>query len=105
MFRDGMHQTAVHEGISPYLPNAIDDAPRVATQKEGAYVQTPRVIDGEVVRGAPASFDDHFSQPSMFYRSLSPVEQTHLVEAFTFELGKVLNQEIKQRELAGPSER
>ena len=28
----------------------------------------------------------------MFYRSLSPVEQVHVVEAFTFELGKVFEQ-------------
>jgi catalase len=35
----------------------------------------------------------------MFYRSLSPIEQTHVVEAFTFELGKVYEQTIKEREL------
>ena len=100
MFRDGMHQSAVHDGISPYLRNAIDGTPRVATLKEGAYIQTPRAIEGRLVRDAPASFDDHFSQPTMFYRSLSSIEQAHLVEAFTFELGKVYDQEIKQRELA-----
>ena len=32
MLRDGMHQTAVHDGISPYLPNGIDESPRVATR-------------------------------------------------------------------------
>ena len=35
----------------------------------------------------------------MFYRSLSPLEQAHIVEAFTFELGKVYEQAIKEREL------
>ena len=35
----------------------------------------------------------------MFYRSLSPIEQAHVVEAFTFELGKVYEQDIKEREL------
>ena len=35
----------------------------------------------------------------MFYRSLSPVEQAHVVEAFTFELGKCYEQAIKEREL------
>ena len=35
----------------------------------------------------------------MFYRSLSPIEQAHIVEAFTFELGKVYEQAIKEREL------
>ena len=36
----------------------------------------------------------------MFYRSLSEVEQAHIVEAFTFELGKCYEQAIKERELA-----
>ena len=36
----------------------------------------------------------------MFYRSLSDVEQVHVVEAFTFELGKCYEQAIKERELA-----
>ena len=100
MLRDGMHQTAIHDGISPYLPNGIDAVPNVATEGEGAYVQVPRPIEGEVVRAAPVSFEDHFSQATLFFRSLTPVEQSHMVEAFTFELGKVFEQEIKERELA-----
>jgi catalase len=100
MLRDGMHQTAVHDGVSPYLPNGIDQTPRVATAREGAYVQSPRALEGPVVRGAPASFDDHYSQAALFYRSLTPVEQAHVVEAFTFELGKVYEEEIKKRSLA-----
>ncbi|MGE2729024.1 catalase [Mycolicibacterium vaccae] len=100
MFRDGMHQTAVHAGQAPYKPNSIDDGePVVATEDEGAYVFTPRRVEGEVVRGAPASFDDHFTQPAMFYRSLTEVEQAHIVEAFTFELGKCYEQAIKERQL------
>ena len=35
----------------------------------------------------------------MFYRSLSPIERAHVAEAFTFELGKVHEQAIKEREL------
>ena len=100
MLRDGMHQTAIHTGLAPYLPNSIDGGePRVATADEAAYVQLPRPVEGQVVRGAPASFDDHFSQATMFYRSLSEIEQAHIVEAFTFELGKVYEQAIKEREL------
>ena len=52
------------------------------------------------VRANPASFDDHFSQATMFYRSLTPLEQGHIVEAFTFELGKCYDQSIKERELS-----
>jgi len=100
MLRDGMHQTAVHTGLAPYHPNSIDgDEPLLADNKHGGYLQTPRPIEGTAVRAQPVSFDDHFSQATMFYRSLSLIEQTHVVEAFTFELGKVYEQAIKEREL------
>ena len=100
MLRDGMHQTAIHTGLAPYHPNSIDgDEPLLAGPKDGGYVQSPRVIDGTAVRAQPVSFDDHFSQATMFYRSLSVIEKAHVVEAFTFELGKVYEQAIKEREL------
>jgi catalase len=100
MLRDGMHQTAIHTGTAPYSPNSIDgNEPQPADAEHGGYVQTARVIEGIAVRAQPASFDDHFSQATMFYRSLSPIEQAHVAEAFTFELGKVYEQAIKEREL------
>jgi catalase len=100
MLRDGMHQSAVPAGLAPYRPNSIDGGkPLVATAAEGGYGQTPRPVDGTVVRESPVSFDDHFTQPAMFYRSLTPLEQDHIVEAFTFELGKCYQQAIKEREL------
>jgi catalase len=100
MLRDGMHQTAIHTGTAAYHPNSIDgDEPLLADEKHGGYVQTARRIEGTAVRAQPSSFDDHFSQPTMFYRSLSPIEQAHVVEAFTFELGKVYEKAIKERQL------
>ncbi len=100
MLRDGMHQTAIHTGLAPYRPNSIDGGePLVADADEGGYVPTPRPVDGPVVRAQPVSFDDHFSQAAMFYRSLSEIEKAHVVEAFTFELGKCYEKAIKEREL------
>ena len=100
MLRDGMHQMAIHTGIAPYRPNSLDGGvPEVATAAQGGYVQVARPVEGQVVRAAPASFDDHFSQATMFYRSLTPIEQAHIAEAFTFELGKCLEKSIKEREL------
>jgi catalase len=100
MLRDGMHQTAVHTGVAPYQPNSLDDgAPAPSTEAEGGYVHTARALEGTVVRDSPVSFQDHFSQATMFYRSLSLIEQTHLVEAVSFELGKVYEQAVKERSL------
>ncbi|GAB6898259.1 catalase [Kineosporia succinea] len=99
MFREGMHQSEIHEGVTPYKPNGLDDDRPLVDEDDG-YTQTPRLVEGEVGRGNPVSFDDHFTQAALFYRSLTPVEQAHVAEAFTFELGKCLEQTIKERELA-----
>jgi catalase len=101
MLRDGYHQTAIHEGIAPYQPNSIDGGePRPATEAEGAYAHRPRAVTGQKVRQSPGSFADHYSQAAMFWQSMSPVEQAHMVEAFSFELGKCTMPEIRERMLA-----
>jgi catalase len=99
--RDGFHQQAVHTGQAPYTPNSVDDgAPFPADWSDGGYVNVPRPVAGDVGRTAPASFDDHFSQAAMFYASLTSVEQQHIVDAYTFELGKCYEQGIKERALS-----
>jgi len=99
--RDGFMQQGIPTGEAPYLPNRIDGAsPQVSDWEHDGYVTVPRHIEGEAVRELSSSFDDHFSQPAMFYASLSDVEKTHTVEAYTFELGKVYERDVKERTLA-----
>ena len=99
--RDGMHQTAVHRGIAPYLPNSLggDGEPVAAEPDEGAFVHVPREVSGPKVRANPASFADHFSQATLFWASMTTIERAHIVEAFTFELGKCYEQPIRERML------
>ena len=54
---------------------------------------------GAKVRELSASFDDHFSQARLFWLSMSPVEQDHIVQAYTFELGKCYDDTIRERQL------
>jgi len=42
---------------------------------------------------------DHFSQTRMFWRSMSAVEQDHIMQAYTFELGKCYELAVKERKL------
>ena len=101
MLRDGMHQTAVHKGAAPYKPNSLDGGcPFFADSDEGGYVEVPaQVAAGKKVREAPESFADHFSQPRLFWLSLSAVEREHTIGAFVFELGKCYENAIKERTL------
>ncbi|MFF4324451.1 catalase [Streptomyces sp. NPDC001568] len=102
MLRDGFHQTAVHRGVAPYKPNSLDGGcPFFAGADTGAFIEVPvEVPAGRKVREAPASFSDHFSQPRLFWLSMSPVEREHIIAAYTFELAKCYEQTIKERALA-----
>uniref|UniRef100_UPI0004CAC010 catalase n=1 Tax=Streptomyces sp. NRRL F-2664 TaxID=1463842 RepID=UPI0004CAC010 len=102
MLRDGMHQTAVHRGTAPYKPNSLDGGcPFFAGADTGAFIEVPvEVPAGHKVREAPASFADHFSQPRLFWLSMSAVEREHIIAAYTFELSKCYEQAIKERTLA-----
>lgn len=104
MLRDGMHQTYIHDGIAPYHPNSLDGGcPFMAGEQDASalpFIDVPEQIkESRKQRGNPVSFEDHFSQVRMFYRSLEPVEQKHVRQAYSFELGKCANEAIRSRQL------
>ncbi|MGW2272884.1 catalase [Streptomyces yangpuensis] len=101
MLRDGMHQSAVHTGTAPYRPNSLDGGcPFLAGSDTAAYVETPVTVpEATKVREAPASFSDHFTQPRLFWLSMSPPEREHIVAAYTFELNKCYEPAVKERTL------
>lgn len=100
MLRDGFHQHGVHPGAAPYRPNTLDGGcPFIAGAGDGALVEVPVEVAGRKQRSAPASYDDHYSQTRQFWLSMTPVEQEHIVRAYTFELGKVFEQAVKERQL------
>ncbi|MFD6185047.1 catalase [Streptomyces goshikiensis] len=102
MLRDGMHQTAVHAGAAPYRPNSLDGGcPFLASADTGAFIEVPVELPAaRKVREAPASFDDHFTQPRLFWLSMTPVEREHIIAAYTFELTKCHEQAVKERALS-----
>ncbi|MFD6303880.1 catalase [Streptomyces sp. NPDC060223] len=101
MLRDGMHQSAVHRGVAPYRPNSLDGGcPFLAGADTGAYIEVPEQVPAaRKVREAAASFDDHYSQPRLFWLSMTPTEREHIVAAYTFELNKCWETAIKERAL------
>ncbi|MEW1953172.1 catalase [Terrabacter sp. NPDC080008] len=101
MLRDGFHQHAVHAGVAPYRPNSLDGGcPFHAGAGDRPFVEVPAVVqESAKVRAQARSFDDHFSQARLFYRSMSPVEQDHIKGAYAFELAKCYEQVIRERQL------
>jgi len=97
---DEVHQSAIHTGDAAYVPNTLDgDLPLVSSAAEGGYVETPQIVEGTIGRAAPASFDDHFSHATLFFQSLTPLEQAHVVEAYTFELSKCYETSVREAQL------
>jgi catalase len=97
--RDGYHQHAVHEGRAAYAPNSVGGGCPFALGDAG-YVHVPQPVEGVKERRRAPSFDDHFSQATLFWASMEPVEQDHIVGAFSFELGMVSDVDIQDRQLA-----
>lgn len=100
MLRDGFHQHSVPVGQAPYRPNSLDGGcPFHAGRAEGAFIEVPHEAAGAKIRELPASFEDHFSQARMFFRSLTPIEQEHVITGYSFELSKVTWPQVRERQL------
>lgn len=81
-----------------YHNNSLaDNTPFTTSKEDGGYEHYPTKLDGHVVRGRSDSFNDFFSQPRIFWNSLSPMERQHTMEAFSFQLGKVVDQSVRQQ--------
>ncbi|MBV6288149.1 catalase HPII [Pseudomonas aegrilactucae] len=100
--RDAQHRTTLDKGRAAYEPNSIDggwpkETPPAA--QDGGFESYPERIEAHKVRQRSPSFGDHFSQARLFFQSMSPTEQEHIISAYSFELGKVERAYIREREV------
>ncbi|MGZ3883670.1 MAG: catalase, partial [Bacteroidia bacterium] len=96
--RDGHMRQTINKGQTSYEPNTLGGGcPFQATMKKFGFTSFLERIDSKKIRNRSASFTDHFSQATMFFSSQSLPEQTHLINALRFELGKVKTPAIRQR--------
>ena len=94
--RDGHMRQTVNADTTNYHPNSISGGcPFQAKKTEGGFVSFTEKIDAVKIRNRSKSFSDHFSQATLFFDSQSPAEQQHLIDALTFELGKILRPHIE----------
>jgi len=82
-----------------YEPNSLGGNAHEAPAAAGGFVSYPEVVQGPKLRGRSATFADHFTQATLFYRSLTAPEQQHVIDALRFELGKVAAVAVKKRML------
>jgi catalase len=100
--QDGHMTSASRPGWVNYEPNSW--GPEAGGPREdpaAGFRSYQEEVAGPKRRLRPESFADHYSQARQFYVSQLPVEQAHIADAFTFELSKVIREEIRTRMVAG----
>lgn len=94
--RDGYHRMTIDQGRVSYSPNALqDNTPE--PDLENGYVHYAEKVEGQKVRQRSESFKDFYSQATLFWNSMSSAEKQHIVDAFHFEVGGVVDKQIRQR--------
>ncbi|MEO5660060.1 MAG: catalase [Polaromonas sp.] len=96
--RGGLHRQTISKGRVAYEPNTLGNGIefRVDGAVEGLQSH-PHPVDSSKIRRRAPSFDDHYSQATLFWNSQSAAEKDHIVAAFRFELSRVDVPEIRQR--------
>lgn len=96
--RDGYGRHAINASKTTYHNNSINqNSPRTVSAAEGGFEHYQEKIEARKIRARSESFEDHFSQPAMFYNSMSDFEKKQIIEGFSFELSKVKSVEIRQQ--------
>lgn len=83
--RDGAMRHKIHKGKVNYWPNRYEAQPP-ARPEEGGYVEYPQKVVGMKQRAVSRKFKDHTSQAQLFFNSLTEIEKSHMLAAFSFEL-------------------
>ncbi|MFC3828793.1 MULTISPECIES: catalase [Niastella] len=98
--RDGFMRQQINTNRTSYNPNSIGSGcPFQVGKMQGGFTSYAERIDAHKIRARSKSFFDHFSQATLFYNSQSEPEKEHMVNALSFELGKVEIKEIRERML------
>lgn len=103
MQRDGHMQMQVPKGRVAYDAQSLEpEKPRENPTLGFKSFAEKLTQNNDDVKGRirAESFADFYSQPRMFYRSQTPIEQAHICSAAVFELSKVETPYIRERMVA-----
>lgn len=96
--RDGCMRQTIDKGAVNYFPNSRGGGcPMSNPDNLRAYTHYAEKVEGHKIRKRSDSFQDHYSQATLFWNSMSEAEKTHIVSAAHFELAKVNDKAIRQR--------
>ena len=95
--RDGFQQQRIHRGKTSYTKNTLGGGcPVIASPDEGAFRHYQEKVEGHKIRKRSESFQDYYSQATLFWNSMADWEKAHIVAAFRFELGKCEHHHVRE---------
>lgn len=100
--RDGAGQNFIPLNTAAYTPNTLNNGfPQQANQtvNNGFFTAPNRVVSGPLNRALSPTFSDVWSQPRLFYNSLTTAEQQFLINAIRFETSHIKSTVVKQNVL------
>jgi catalase len=98
--QDGFMRYRNRPGQVNFEPSSLPGADAAEAPAEaGGFVTYSEPVSGTKIRERSPSFADHYSQATLFWKSVSDWERQHIVQALQFELGKVATQAVQQRML------
>jgi catalase len=105
--RDGQVQMNVYKGRANYEPNSLTLNDEEAGARECPMTgfstlpgRAEHEEQGDKLRVRAELFADHYSQARLFWKSMTDSEQAHIASSFTFELSKVLLEQVAPRMVA-----
>lgn len=96
--RKGFMRYQIDVDETSYHRNSLENnTPYTTPPEEGGYKHYPMKVEGHVTRERSEKFDDFFTQPRIFWNSLTPIEKQHMIEALNYQIGSVKSKSVRQQ--------
>jgi catalase len=95
--RGAMRQRIDVDQVNYHKNSLANNTPYTVPPEEGGYKDYPGKVEGYKIRARSDSFKDYFSQPRIFWNSLTPVEKQHTIEALSYQVGSVKSESVRQQ--------
>ncbi|MDS9473188.1 catalase [Sporosarcina pasteurii] len=96
--RKGYMQYRIDVDETSYHRNSLtNNTPYTTPPEEGGYKHYPTKVEGHVTREVPEKFYDYFTQPRIFWNSLTPIEKQHMIEALSYQIGSCKSESVRQQ--------
>lgn len=96
--RAGFMRYRIDVDQTNYHRNSLENnTPYTTPPEEGGYAHYPQKVDGHITRQRSESFFDFFTQPRIFWNSLSPVEKQHTIAGLSYQIGNVKSESVRQQ--------